>query len=86
MDIAALRTLALVAQHGSIAAAARVLGLDPSSVSRSVATTEAALTRLAAAGVDRVTVPVSQMAGLKAMVTSLEDVAKWRPIIAQYGG
>ena len=40
---------------------------------------------LADAGVDRVTVPVSQMAGLEAMVNSPEDVAKWRSVIAQFG-
>ena len=43
MDLAMLRTLALVAQHGSFAAAARVLDLDPSSVSRIVANAEASL-------------------------------------------
>lgn len=43
MDLDALRTVALVARHGSFAAAARVLDLDPSSVSRIVASTEAAL-------------------------------------------
>ncbi|KAJ56292.1 LysR family transcriptional regulator [Actibacterium mucosum KCTC 23349] len=40
MDIEALRTVALVAQHGSFAAAARVLNVDPSSVSRLVASIE----------------------------------------------
>jgi DNA-binding transcriptional LysR family regulator len=43
MELEALRTLALVAQHGSFAAAARALNLDPSSVSRIVANAEAAL-------------------------------------------
>lgn len=43
MDLDALRLLTLVAQQGSFAAAARVVGVDPSSISRSVATTEAAL-------------------------------------------
>lgn len=43
MEIDALRTVALVAQHGSFAAAARVLNLDPSSVSRTVAGVEASL-------------------------------------------
>ncbi|MBF9030422.1 LysR family transcriptional regulator [Rhodobacterales bacterium HKCCE3408] len=43
MDIGALKIVALVAQHGSFASAARVLDMDPSSVSRSVASTEAAL-------------------------------------------
>ncbi|MCT8160363.1 LysR family transcriptional regulator [Pseudoruegeria sp. SHC-113] len=43
MDIATLKTLALVAQHGSFAAVARVLNLDPSSVSRAVGTAEATL-------------------------------------------
>ncbi len=43
MDTDLLRTVALVAQQGSFAAAARVLGLDPSSVSRAVATAEADL-------------------------------------------
>lgn len=43
MEIEALRTVALVAQQGSFAAAARVLNLDPSSVSRTVAGAEAAL-------------------------------------------
>lgn len=36
----ALKTVTLVAQHGSFAAAARVLGVDPSSVSRTVANVE----------------------------------------------
>ncbi len=43
MDLEALRTITLVAQQGSFAAAARVLDMDPSTVSRSVANTEAAL-------------------------------------------
>ncbi|MEL6887330.1 MAG: LysR family transcriptional regulator [Pseudomonadota bacterium] len=43
MDIDALRTVQLVAQHGSFAAVARVTGVDPSSVSRTVAGVEAAL-------------------------------------------
>ncbi len=43
MDIDTLRTVALVARHGSFAAAARVLDRDPSSVSRAVAAAEAAL-------------------------------------------
>lgn len=43
MDIDALRTVALVAQQGSFASAARVLGMDPSSVSRAVANVEASL-------------------------------------------
>jgi DNA-binding transcriptional LysR family regulator len=43
MDTELLKTVALVAQHGSFAAAARVTGADPSSVSRTVATVEAAL-------------------------------------------
>lgn len=43
MDTDALKTVALVARHGSFAAAARVLNLDPSSVSRLVAGTERAL-------------------------------------------
>jgi DNA-binding transcriptional LysR family regulator len=43
METDALKTVVLVAQHGSFAAAARVLNVDPSSVSRLVASTEAAL-------------------------------------------
>ena len=43
MDTEALRTVQLVAQHGSFAAAARVAGVDPSSVSRTVAGIEAQL-------------------------------------------
>ena len=43
MDIDALKTVSLVARHGSFAAAARVLDVDPSSVSRLVASTEAVL-------------------------------------------
>ena len=43
MDTDALRTVQQVAQHGSFAAAARVTGVDPSSVSRTVAGVEAAL-------------------------------------------
>ncbi|SFS15276.1 LysR family transcriptional regulator [Yoonia litorea] len=42
-DIEALKIVALVAQQGSFAAAARVLSVDPSSVSRTVASVEAAL-------------------------------------------
>ncbi len=43
MEIHALKIVALVAQQGSFAAAARVLSLDPSSVSRTVAGVEAEL-------------------------------------------
>ncbi|MEM9969414.1 MAG: LysR family transcriptional regulator, partial [Pseudomonadota bacterium] len=43
MDIDALKIVTLVAQQGSFAAAARVLSVDPSSVSRTVAATEADL-------------------------------------------
>ncbi len=43
MDIEALRIVTLVAQQGSFAAAARVLTVDPSSVSRTVAAVEADL-------------------------------------------
>ncbi|MEL6523913.1 MAG: LysR family transcriptional regulator [Pseudomonadota bacterium] len=43
MDMQSLRTTGLVAQHGSFAAAARVLHVDPSSVSRAVAALEAEL-------------------------------------------
>ncbi|MEM1386018.1 MAG: LysR family transcriptional regulator [Pseudomonadota bacterium] len=40
MDISALHLLSAIAQHGSFAAAARVLDLDPSSVSRVIANLE----------------------------------------------
>lgn len=43
MEIEALKTAQLVATHGSFAAAARVLDVDPSSVSRTVAGLEADL-------------------------------------------
>ncbi|MBB5515626.1 DNA-binding transcriptional LysR family regulator [Rubricella aquisinus] len=43
MDIATLKTVVLVARHGSFAAAARALDVDPSSVSRMVAGVEAEL-------------------------------------------
>ncbi|SNZ21288.1 LysR family transcriptional regulator [Cohaesibacter gelatinilyticus] len=43
MDITSLKTVLLVQTRGSIAAASRVLDLDPSSVSRIVATVEAEL-------------------------------------------
>lgn len=43
MDMDQIRLVALVARQGSFAAAARVLNVDPSSVSRTVAQTEAAL-------------------------------------------
>lgn len=43
MEIETLKTVVLVAQQGSFAAAARVLNVDPSSVSRAVASAEAAL-------------------------------------------
>jgi len=43
MDTGLLKIVALVAQQGSFAAAARVMNLDPSSVSRSVAAVEAEL-------------------------------------------
>ena len=43
MDIDALKTIVLVARHGSFSAAARILDLDPSSVSRIVAGVEHAL-------------------------------------------
>ncbi len=37
MELASLKSVLLVARHGSFAAAARVMGVDPSSVSRTVA-------------------------------------------------
>ncbi|GFE64115.1 LysR family transcriptional regulator [Litoreibacter roseus] len=40
MDIENLKTMLLLARHGSFAAAARVLDLDPSSVSRIVSALE----------------------------------------------
>ena len=40
MDIEALKTLALVAQQGSFAAAARMMNVDPSAISRIIAHTE----------------------------------------------
>ena len=40
MDTEAIKTVTLVAQQGSFAAAARVLSVDPSSVSRTVAAVE----------------------------------------------
>ncbi|WP_299689254.1 LysR family transcriptional regulator [uncultured Tateyamaria sp.] len=43
MDTDALRIVQLVAQHGSFAAVARVMAMDPSSVSRTVAGIEAQL-------------------------------------------
>lgn len=43
MEISSLKTVVLVAQQGSFAAAARVLNVDPSSVSRAVASVEAEL-------------------------------------------
>ena len=43
MDTDVLKTVALVAQQGSFAAAARVLNVDPSSISRAVASAETAL-------------------------------------------
>jgi len=43
MDTEALKTVTLVAQQGSFAAAARILSVDPSSVSRIVAAVEADL-------------------------------------------
>ncbi|WP_299593408.1 LysR family transcriptional regulator [uncultured Tateyamaria sp.] len=43
MDITALRTVQLVAHHQSFAAVARVLDVDPSSVSRTVAGIEGQL-------------------------------------------
>lgn len=43
MDTEVLKTVVLVAQQGSFASAARVLNIDPSSVSRTVAAAEASL-------------------------------------------
>ena len=43
MDTYLLKTVALVAKQGSFASAARVLEVDPSSVSRAVASVEDAL-------------------------------------------
>jgi len=43
MEIASLKTVVLVSQQGSFAAAARVLNVDPSSVSRTVTQVETAL-------------------------------------------
>ena len=62
-------------------------GRDPAAIEMTVSMPDSPdeIPALADAGVDRVTVPVSQMAGLEAMVNSPEDVAKWRAVIAQYG-
>lgn len=43
MDILSLRTILLVQTHGSLAAVARIMDVDPSSVSRTVSTVEAEL-------------------------------------------
>ena len=39
---------------------------------------------LAAAGVDRLLVPVTSMAGLKTVISSPEDALNWRDLVEKY--
>lgn len=74
--------------HALVRETAAEAGRNPDDVEITISMpdSEDDLAALKAAGISRVTVPVSQMAGLNAMVTSPEDVAKWRPLIEQFAG
>lgn len=75
MDTDALRIVALVAQHGSFAAAARIADLDPSSVSRIVAATEEALElRLFQRTTRRLTITEEGRIYLRRLVPLLEEL------------
>ena len=62
-------------------------GRDPGAIEITVSmpADPAELSALKAAGVGRVLVPVSPMAGLKTMIRSPEDVENFRDIIAEHG-
>jgi len=86
MDIAALRTVLLVAHHRSFAAAARVLDVDPSSVSRTVAGVETALQlRLFQRSTRVLTVTEAGEAYLARIAPLLDDLDLARDAAAQVG-
>ncbi len=86
MDTDALRTLQLVAHHGSFAGAARVLELDPSSVSRIVAGVEATLgLRLFQRSTRRLTVTEAGALYLGRIGPLLDDLDLARDAAAQVG-
>ncbi|MCY6382856.1 LysR family transcriptional regulator [Hoeflea prorocentri] len=75
MEIASLKTVLLVQSQGSIAAAARALDLDPSSVSRIVATVEADLgVRLFQRTTRRLTVTEEGQVFLTRLAPMLEEI------------
>lgn len=75
MEIASLKTVLLVQSHGSIAGAARVLNLDPSSVSRTLAAVEADLgVRIFQRTTRRLTVTEEGQAFLTRLAPMLEEL------------
>ncbi|MFL4468788.1 LysR family transcriptional regulator [Tateyamaria armeniaca] len=86
MDTNALRTLQLVAHHGSFAGAARVLDIDPSSVSRIVAGVEAQLgLRLFQRSTRQLTVTEAGALYLGRIGPLLDDLDLARDAAAQVG-
>lgn len=84
MELELLKTAALVAQQGSFAAAARVLNVDPSSVSRAVANAEAALgLRLFQRTTRSLTVTEEGEAYLRRILPLLEELDHAREAAAQ---
>ncbi|WP_417518967.1 LLM class F420-dependent oxidoreductase [Minwuia sp.] len=64
------------------------VGRDPAEIEITVSMPDdpAELNALAAAGVDRVAVPVTSMAGLNTAITSPEDALTWKQRIADFSG
>ena len=83
MELQSLRTIALVAQHGSLAAAARTLEMDPSSISRTVANVEAELgLRLFQRSTRRLSVTEAGRLYLERMQPALEALDEARDVAA----
>ena len=79
MNTGDLETLTQVIRHGSFAAAARELGVDPSSVSRAVATLEGDLgTRLFQRNTRQLALTEAGLAFVERLAPVLEDLAQAR--------
>lgn len=65
---------------------AKEAGRDPNAIEMTASLPDdlAQIPALIQLGVKRILVPVSPMAGLKTVIASPEDCARWKPIIAQY--
>ena len=65
---------------------AKEAGRDPNAVEMTASLPDdlAQIPSLVQLGVKRILVPVSPMAGLKTVIASPQDCARWKPIIEQY--